>query len=240
MSRVWRDGWGIFRESPILFVAIVLAGNLAGAGGNWAIRKIPIGLSIATKSLLIAVALLCLFLLFAVTQALISLTVFHRYNQQPDILQADWQGAISRAVPLVLTMLCMGALVALGFVALIIPGFIVLTIYAVTMPVCAVEGTGPGASLTRSAALTRGHRWPIFAVMIEFAIVCVLLEALVAGLWTELFGLPLNSQGLALVQSLVTLIPSAYFAVTLAIIYCHLREFERGGPLVPSKTSDPA
>ena len=60
----------------------------------------------------------------------------------------------------------------------------------------------------------------------EFAIPCSLPDALVAGLWAGIFRLPKISQGLALVHSLVTLIPSAYFAVTWAVMYCHRRAFE--------------
>lgn len=236
VSRAWRDGWRIFRESPVLFVAIVLAGDLPGGwGGGWLIRKIPVGLSVPTKVFLIVVPLFCLFFLFAIAQGLISLAVYHRYNQQPDSLRVDWQGVMSRALPLCVTMLCVIVLGTVGVVALIIPGLIVLTVYAVAVPICVVESEGPGASLTRSAELTRGNRWPIFGLMMTFVIVCVLLDALVAEVWSGVFGLSQASLGLALLQGAVTLIPSAYFAVTCAIIYCHLREIESSNSIIGSK-----
>lgn len=235
VSRAWRDGWKIFRQSPILFLAIVLAGNLPGGwGAGWAVRKIPSTFSLPTKIFLDVLVVFCLFFLFALAQGLISLIVYRRYNRQPGTLQADWQRVVSMAVPLLLTMLCVVVLLALGLVALVIPAFVVLTVYAVAIPVCVVEGEGSGASLTRSAELTRGHRWPISGLMIGFAIMCLLLDALVAGLWTGLFGLSMTGKGLAVVQFLVTLVPSAYFAVTWSVMYCRLRAFKEANLLTPS------
>ena len=99
VSRAWRDGWKIFRETLTLFAASVLAANLLGLGADWIIRKIPISSSISIKTFLIAVVLFCLFFIFAIAQALISLTVFHRYNGQPGTLQADCQRVVSALCP---------------------------------------------------------------------------------------------------------------------------------------------
>lgn len=238
ISRVWRDGWEIFRESPILFVSIVVAGNLPGGwSGGWLMQKIPMGLSLPVRLLLIGVVGLFLFFLLAIAQGLINLIVFRRYNKQPNAFRADWRCAMSRAMPLLLTMLCLMLLGLIGLIALIVPALIILTVCASAMAVCAVEGKGPAASLVRSADLTRGHRWAIFGLLMEFVIPCILLEALTAGVWSGVCGFSQKSLLLSLVQFLVTLLPSAYFTVTWAVMYCHLRELESANPIMAAKAS---
>jgi hypothetical protein len=46
------------------------------------------------------------------------------------------------------------------------PSAILLVVWAVVAPACVVEGLGPIGSLSRSAQLTRNHRWRIFGIMV--------------------------------------------------------------------------
>lgn len=57
-----------------------------------------------------------------------------------------------------ITLACM-----VGYVLLIVPGFIVAVATGLTMPVVVAERLGPVAAIKRSLFLTRGHRWSIFA-----------------------------------------------------------------------------
>jgi hypothetical protein len=54
----------------------------------------------------------------------------------------------------------------LGIVLLVVPGLIWLTRWFVAMSACVVEDLGVSASMRRSAQLTEGHRWKLFAVML--------------------------------------------------------------------------
>jgi len=67
----------------------------------------------------------------------------------------------------VVSMLC----IALGTLALIIPGFIVACMLYVAVPASVVESPGIGGALSRSAFLTKGHRWGIFGIMIIVGLV---------------------------------------------------------------------
>ena len=59
--------------------------------------------------------------------------------------------------------------VGIGWVALAIPGIIIFTMTAITVPACVIERLGPLAAMSRSIALTKGHRWRILAIyLIEF------------------------------------------------------------------------
>lgn len=74
-------------------------------------------------------------------------------------------GGFGKVLPVVFVVIASGLLVTLGFMLLIIPGLIVLTMYWVAVPAAVVEGTGVGVSLNRSAKLTDGCRWKVFGVI---------------------------------------------------------------------------
>jgi hypothetical protein len=55
-----------------------------------------------------------------------------------------------------------GIIISLGFLALCIPGFLLMTMYWLAIPIAVVESPGVTASLSRSAELTSGNRWAVF------------------------------------------------------------------------------
>jgi uncharacterized membrane protein len=65
--------------------------------------------------------------------------------------------------------------IALGLIALIVPGLILLVRYALLDPVVVLEGQGITASRARSTALTAGRRWPIFWVLVVLLTPYILL-----------------------------------------------------------------
>jgi hypothetical protein len=84
----------------------------------------------------------------------------------------------SSAAPFVGTLFLNGIIagiaIGIGFVLLIVPGLILLTIWAVVSPVIVVEGAGPIEAFGRSHELVRGDGWPVFgAIVIAFLIVLV-------------------------------------------------------------------
>jgi hypothetical protein len=60
----------------------------------------------------------------------------------------------------------------LAFLLLVLPGFVVITMWSLVVPVVTIEQQGILASLPRSAFLTRGRRWRIFGALVA----CILLE----------------------------------------------------------------
>ncbi len=84
---------------------------------------------------------------------------------QPRILAAIDVG-LRRFFPVVGACGYAGLLVLLGFILLVVPGFVLTTWYFLVVPVCVLERLGPGASLRRSAALSKGERWRIFALFL--------------------------------------------------------------------------
>ncbi len=65
-----------------------------------------------------------------------------------------------------LVLLIVGLSVGVGFVLLIVPGFILLCRTAVSVPASMLEDTRPIASIERSMELTKGHGWQIFLIFL--------------------------------------------------------------------------
>jgi hypothetical protein len=65
--------------------------------------------------------------------------------------------------------------VLIGCILLIVPGLFLATIWSVASPSAVLERLGVGNALQRSAALTQGFRWPVFAIVIVFFIASALI-----------------------------------------------------------------
>jgi hypothetical protein len=82
---------------------------------------------------------------------------------------------------LIVVGLVAGIGIVVGFVLLIVPGLILLTIWAVIAPVIVLERPPGLAALSRSRELVRGNGWQVFGVLIvltvAIAIVSIGIEA---------------------------------------------------------------
>ncbi len=80
-------------------------------------------------------------------------------------------------------------LVALGAVALVIPGILLATRYGLAWPAAALERGGAVAAAERSARLTKGMRWHIFFLCAPTVVVAMVgisaADALMSGLGIE-------------------------------------------------------
>lgn len=104
----------------------------------------------------------------------------------------------------------------------------------VSVPVCAVEGTGVVASIRRSAELTKGRRWKIFGMyflwyLVIFAFFMFFLFFLIPslGVSSEHFGISQN-----MVFHLIWMVPrtllTAFVNVAIAVTYYALRAEKEG------------
>jgi hypothetical protein len=92
-------------------------------------------------------------------------------RRRPADLGTSFQFSIRRSVPLIGASIIYNVSVVLGFLALVVPGFMAMTVWFVAMPACLVEQTGSIASLKRSAQLTKSHRWKIFSVVLVMTLI---------------------------------------------------------------------
>jgi len=91
-------------------------------------------------------------------------------------------GGLRFAVPIVLFMFLWWIGLLIGFVFLIVPGLILLTMWSVAVPALVEEGTGIFGAFGRSRELTRGSRWRIFGLLIMLLVLFYIVMAVVGVL----------------------------------------------------------
>ena len=117
----------------------------------------------------------------AVNQAILLYAAFEDMRGRPVDLIASFGHAWRRFFPLVGTTFLITLQLLLSFL-LVVPGFILWTMWFVAIPACLVEQTGPWKSLSRSAALTKGNRWKIFGMVVVLIIISGISMPLINGL----------------------------------------------------------
>lgn len=148
-------------------------------------------------------------------------------------------GALFRAVspvagPLLLVSLLAGIGIGIGFLLLIVPGLILLTIWAVVAPVVVLERTGVLESFGRSRALVRGNGWPVFWTLLQLFLL-LLVAAIVAVLATAGAG---DVAG-AFVQVVTGALASTVVVLGTATLYFRLLEAEATPPIAEVADDDP-
>jgi hypothetical protein len=199
---------------------------------------------IALISMITLVIYLCLYMF---GQGVLLTGAFQRLRGEPLHVGAALQRASARFLPLVaasilVTLALMG--VALGCFAIVwvlsrvlggfatvlglgtfIPMIMLYVMWSVVVPACLVEGLGPVASMTRSADLTRGHRWQIVGIMLLLILIAIAVLIVVGMLFAVLRFNPIV---LLVVEVALTVAWTAYLDCTIIMTYHDLRVAKEG------------
>lgn len=139
-------------------------------------------------------------------------------------------------VPLIGAGILAGIGIAVGFFLLIVPGLILLTIWAVIAPVIVVENSGVIDAFGRSRQLVRGNGWAVFGVIV-IAFLIVLVGAIV---FTAIAAAIADGPLLRIVFSaLASTITAPISALVAAVLYFHLRTIEGAAPAAPAAPAEP-
>ena len=133
-------------------------------------------------------------------------------------------GQLLRAVMPVLGQLILVAVVAgvgivIGFVLIIVPGLILLTIWSVAAPVVVIERPGGLRALGRSRELVRGNGWNVFAVIL----VLVILLVIAAGA-IELGAVAVSTAVGIVVTVVIGVLFTPISSLAAAVLYFDLRD----------------
>jgi hypothetical protein len=109
-----------------------------------------------------------------------------------------------------------GLLVAVGLLALVLPGVLVYIYLGLAAPAVEIEGHGVRAGLSRSARLVRGHSWLVFWVLVPIELVGDGLTNLITDLAARLLGGSLFAEWLADTASNIALTP--FYAVAAVLL----------------------
>jgi|ERR1700722_1312810 len=122
-----------------------------------------------------------------------------------------------------------------GFLLLIVPGVMMAVAWVVAVPALVVERTGVFGAMSRSAELTRGHRWPIFGLLVIYiiaaGIVSTVVSAVVGAAATSVTPGATPAALQLIAQPLVSVITELISSAGVASIYFELRSTREGiGP----------
>jgi hypothetical protein len=139
--------------------------------------------------------------------------------------------------PLIGAGILAGLGIGIGLILFIVPGLILLTIWAVLAPVIVVEKSPVMAAFGRSRELVRGNGWQVFG-----AIVVAFLIVIVGGIvFTAIAAAIADGPLLRIVFSaLASTITAPVSALVAAVIYFRLRAFEGTPEPLPGGSDAPA
>ena len=139
----------------------------------------------------------------------------------PRVRESLWQSV--RAIPCVIVVgVLVGVATVAGTLLFIVPGLILMLVLWVAIPAAVVERRF-GSALRRSHELTRGHKVPLFGLLLLLAVIDaaggLVLPSIVADAAPR-FG--------TLAGALVDAVVSSFSAVVIAVCYHDLRVLKEG------------
>jgi hypothetical protein len=149
-------------------------------------------------------------------------------------------GTFERILPLlnriVLAGILLGIAIGFGFLLLIVPGLVALTLWIFVIPAVVLENRGIGEAFGRSRELVRGNGWNVFGV-----IVLTFVLLLGVSIVLRLILAPLDDWLASLIQQIVANTLVAPFAVVVwTLSYYRLRALESPAPAEPAAGKLPA
>jgi hypothetical protein len=131
-------------------------------------------------------------------------------------------GLVNSAAPVILPLIGVSILagigIAIGFVLIIIPGLILLTIWAVVAPVVVLERPGVFAAFGHSRQLVKGNGWQVFGVIVLFFIISFVISLILGAI-----GAGLGDVGQVILGYIGRVITAPLVALGAAILYFELR-----------------
>jgi hypothetical protein len=128
--------------------------------------------------------------------------------------------------PVAVASILAGIAITIGLVLLIVPGLILITIWAVIIPVIVLERSGPLASFGRSQELVRGHGWHVFGTLVLVFVIMIVVNIVLAAIFAVLPLLWRNGLSAVITGTLI----APYLALVVTLIYYRLSGADSGQP----------
>ncbi|MES2044902.1 MAG: hypothetical protein V4475_13595 [Pseudomonadota bacterium] len=174
IGRVWSRGFDALGRRPgeILIVAFIFGGLPVAL---FRVLSAHVAVAFPTSMWMTLGAMLAMFVLTSVlgmtaAYALISRLVVSTLDGKGESVGHAVDSVIRRFFILIAMALLANVGVGLATLLLVIPGIMLMTAWATSIPAASVEMLGPIEALRRSMALTRGARWQVFGVLLVVGI----------------------------------------------------------------------
>lgn len=177
----------------------------------------------------LAVGFVSFFFSVVLQAALTYGTVTYQNGQPVSIVRALLIG-VREFFPLLAIAILAAIGIFFGIILFIVPGIMLIVMWAVAVPARVVERTGIFESFSRSAELTSGYRWPIFATLLLFFVGSFVLQMLTAPFLAATSTVA-AAWILTGVRALISAIIAVLSSTLTACIYYELRSIKEGiGP----------
>lgn len=215
---------------PAAFWLFLVVGILGGIVGNN-----DVGLLVLVAILTFAVAMLY--------QGMVVSLVRDVQDGNRESSVGELLSSVGPVLPtLLVTSILYGIAVAIGFFLLIVPGCILLTIWAVIAPVIVIEKAGIGQAFGRSQELVRGSGWPVFGTVISATLIAAIATLLLTGIAEAIAGGPILR---IVFGTLATTLTAPISGLVAAVLYYRLLAIKGSAasgeamPPPPPPQSDP-
>jgi hypothetical protein len=190
------------------------------------------GLLLGTNLWLLALVLAFQFAVATLYQG----TVVELVNDVQDGRRDSSAGDLLRsAAPFILPLIGVGVFagicVGLGLLLFIVPGLILMTIWAVVAPVIVVEKAGVFESLGRSRELVRGNAWEVFGVIVVTFIIVFVASMIFGAIADAIADGPLLR---IVFSALASTLTAPIGALVASVIYFRLRAIKQSAPAAPA------
>lgn len=122
-------------------------------------------------------------------------------------------------VPLIINGFLRGIAIAIGLILLIVPGLILMTIWAVTSPAIVLENENAISAFGRSSELTRGERMNVFLTILVVFVITIVISFIVLAI-----GASLSTGILIALSILISTLVQPIGAIVAAVLF-----FDLGG-----------
>ena len=213
---------GVFSRHIVLFVLVAAAMQITQL--FVVVTRQPLGSAgFAATARLGGIGLLVALVLAPLSQTVIYHAAFQDMLGRPPRFGDSLAFVFRRFFPVLGTLICMGAAIVLGCMVVLVPGIILAAMFAVAVPAAVVEQLGPFASLGRSRALTKGHRWRIFGIAVLLFVIALIGDGVAGVLRLMLGGMLGGLAGFA-----INAVVAAYWSVAGVVMYHDLRVAKEG------------
>ena len=212
LNRSWQTMWKV----PGISLGLTRTAAVLAAIPEFLLPGVPLALALGQ----VADAVMGLILSGAVAYA-----VFQELGGRHAGIGEALTRGLTRFFPLLLASLLTGMGMVLGFMLLLIPGLILMCLWSLVVPACVLERLGPLSSLSRSARLTKGYRWPVFGLILLTVIAGLILYAAAVFMATLLTD---NFVAIIAFSIPPVAILTAFQEVMTTIIYYDLRGVKEG------------